>query len=65
MMIGAGYVFDRSKWRKVNARYHGITRSMIPDAPWTVLKLLRVGGNPCFFELLSTFGVLILPPVHV
>ncbi|KAJ6682354.1 POLYNUCLEOTIDE ADENYLYLTRANSFERASE FAMILY PROTEIN [Salix koriyanagi] len=38
------YVFDRSKWRKVNARYHGITRSMIPDAPWTVLKLLRVGG---------------------
>ncbi|KAF9682094.1 hypothetical protein SADUNF_Sadunf05G0072600 [Salix dunnii] len=45
MMIGAGYVFDRSKWRKVNARYHGITRSMIPDAPWTVLKLLRVGAE--------------------
>ncbi|KAB5556690.1 hypothetical protein DKX38_007599 [Salix brachista] len=41
------YVFDRSKWRKVNARYHGITRSMIPDAPWTVLKLLRVGGRYC------------------
>ncbi|KAJ6919140.1 hypothetical protein NC651_013178 [Populus alba x Populus x berolinensis] len=38
------YVVDRSKWRKVNARYHGITRSMIPDAPWTVLKVLRVGG---------------------
>ncbi|XP_011022149.1 PREDICTED: uncharacterized protein LOC105124023 [Populus euphratica] len=38
------YVVDRSKWRKVNARYHGITRSMVPDAPWTVLKLLRVGG---------------------
>uniref|UniRef100_A0A6N2M4E3 Uncharacterized protein n=1 Tax=Salix viminalis TaxID=40686 RepID=A0A6N2M4E3_SALVM len=40
-----GYVFDRSKWRKVNARYHGITRSKIPDAPWTVLKLLRVGAR--------------------
>ncbi|KAJ6928328.1 hypothetical protein NC652_012423 [Populus alba x Populus x berolinensis] len=38
------YDVDRSKWRKVNARYHGITRSMIPDAPWTVLKVLRVGG---------------------
>ncbi|KAJ6919139.1 hypothetical protein NC651_013178 [Populus alba x Populus x berolinensis] len=44
MMMGVGYVVDRSKWRKVNARYHGITRSMIPDAPWTVLKVLRVGG---------------------
>ncbi|CAK7355527.1 unnamed protein product, partial [Dovyalis caffra] len=35
------YVVDKSKWRKLNARYYGLTHSMIPAAPWTVLKLLR------------------------
>ncbi|XP_024186191.1 uncharacterized protein LOC112190917 isoform X1 [Rosa chinensis] len=37
-------LIDMSKWRKVDSRVFGITRSMIPEPSWNVLRILRREG---------------------
>ncbi|XP_016451893.1 uncharacterized protein LOC107776501 isoform X1 [Nicotiana tabacum] len=42
-VIEAGQL-DFSKWRKLDSRNFGITRSMIPPSAWVVLKILQSEG---------------------
>ncbi|KDP43752.1 hypothetical protein JCGZ_22379 [Jatropha curcas] len=37
-------IIDFSKWKKINAKSVGVTRSKIPPSPWIVLKILHDKG---------------------
>lgn len=39
---------DFSKWRKLDSRNFGISRSMIPPSPQVVLKILHGEGDNFF-----------------
>ncbi|KAG2695192.1 hypothetical protein I3760_07G003400 [Carya illinoinensis] len=42
--VANGGHIDKSKWTKFDSRIFGISRSIIPQASWTVLKILRSEG---------------------
>ncbi|XP_024983324.1 uncharacterized protein LOC112519415 [Cynara cardunculus var. scolymus] len=48
-----------SKWKKMDSRSLGITRSMLPSSPFTVLKILRTRGDfYSFYIFILNFEVL-------
>nr|GEY76677.1 polynucleotide adenylyltransferase family protein [Tanacetum cinerariifolium] len=40
-------VIEPEKWKKMDSRALGITRTMIPSSPYTLLKILRTKGDYC------------------
>lgn len=56
---------DFSKWRKLDSRNFGISRSMIPPSAWVVLKILQSEGDTfcCIQSFLCM--LLICLPEHV
>ncbi|KAL6220794.1 hypothetical protein ACLB2K_008548 [Fragaria x ananassa] len=44
-MVPEEGLIDMSKWRKIDSRVYGITRAMIPDSSYHVLRILRGEGD--------------------
>lgn len=48
---------DKSQWRKFDSRIFGISRSIIPQASWVLLKILRSEGKFCFMLVLFSVTI--------